>query len=111
MTPVGPLCVNSVWHCGQKKLLFDLLVMGKDNFVESFIKICLSIFELSFNTHTHTLTNNCENVTSFAEVISAEIFLPSHCYGFGGAVTGDDGDEAWIVCVLEDNNKHTKCVW
>lgn len=37
------------------------------------------------------------------ETALVNVFLPSDSDGLGGAVTGDDGDEAWVVCVLQGN--------
>lgn len=41
----------------------------------------------------------------FSSGSSVKVLLPSDCYWFGSAVTGDDGDETWIVCVLEEKEK------
>lgn len=36
-----------------------------------------------------------------------KLLVPSDSYRLGGAVAGDDGDEARVVCVLQREDKHT----
>lgn len=43
------------------------------------------------------------DINSYINVLS-----PSDCHWFGRAVTGDDGDETRVVCVLEDKEESPK---
>lgn len=53
-----------------------------------------------------SLTSTCRYILlemCLIRVLRSEVLLlPSDCHRFGRAVTGDDGDETRVVCVLED---------